>query len=135
MIDDEIADVLDNLQRFDDVLACMFVRSNANDILPRTVHFKPGVEKIWKVSTHAVEKIFRTIHAMDPLSVPKIEVELKDYYVLHFILPDKESMLISVIPRKTRGLGLIKIEMENTRRDILKLIGEPVIQPSKEVLA
>ena len=132
MIDEEIARFLDDLQRWDDVHACMLARSNAHDVLPKTEHFKPGVDTVWKNVTSSINKMFQCIHEMQPLDVTKTTIELDEYYVLHFWLPSKDNMLIAVVSGQTQGLGLIEIEMENIRRKIIKLIGPEEIQQSKE---
>ena len=64
MKDDPIAKVLDNLMKFDDILACMVGRRGMIDsVLPSdgTDSFKPEIMDVWDVIKRGMDNIFVTI--------------------------------------------------------------------------
>ena len=49
MQDDPIANVLDDLLKLDDILACMVARRNMISVMPSGDGFKPEVNQIWDI--------------------------------------------------------------------------------------
>ena len=49
---------------------------------------------------------------------------MQDYEALFYVFPDTENALVAIIPALANK-GLLEVEMENTRREILKIMEEP----------
>jgi hypothetical protein len=52
-----------------------------------------------------------------------MELRLQDYEVLFYVFPDTENALVAIVPALANK-GLLEVEMENARREILKIMGE-----------
>jgi hypothetical protein len=50
-----------------------------------------------------------------------MEFRLQDYEVLFYIFPDTENALVAIIPALANK-GLLDVELENSRREILKIM-------------
>ena len=53
----------------------------------------------------------------------EMEFRLQDYEVLFYVFPDTESALVAIVPALANK-GLLEVEMENARREILKVMNE-----------
>ena len=123
MIDDPIAKVLDDLLRLDDILACMVARQNMISVMPSdgTDSFKPEIHNIWDIIHRAMEDVFTVIREYSPAGLSEMEFRLQDYEALFYVFPDTENALVSIIPALANK-GLLEVEMENARREILKVM-------------
>ena len=52
-----------------------------------------------------------------------MEFRMQAYEALFYIFPDTENALVAIIPALANK-GLIAVEMENARREILKIMKE-----------
>ena len=132
MRDDPIAGVLDDLLKLDDILACMVARRNMISVMPSTDGFNPEVMQIWDIIKRAMDDVFGVIREYSQAGLGEIEFRLQDYEALFFVFPDTGNALVAIIPALANK-GLIEVEMENARRDILKIMEEP--DKEKEELA
>ena len=132
MRDDPIALVLDDLLKLDDILACMVARRNMISVMPSTDGFNPEVMQIWDIIKRAMDDVFGVIREYSQAGLGEIEFRLQDYEALFFVFPDTGNALVAIIPALANK-GLIEVEMENARRDILKIMEEP--DKEKEELA
>ena len=123
MRDDPIADVLDDLLKLDEILACMVARRNMISVMPSSDGFKPEVMGIWDIIKRATDDVFGVIRDYSQAGLGEMEFRLQDYEVLFYVFPDTENALVAIIPALANK-GLIEIEMENTRREILKIMEE-----------
>jgi hypothetical protein len=123
MRDDPIAMVLDNLLKLDDFLACMVARRNMISVMPSGDEFKPEINRIWDVIKRAMDEVFTVIGQYSGAGLSKMEFRLQDYEVLFYVFPDTESALVAIIPALANK-GLLEVEMENARREILKIMIE-----------
>ena len=123
MIDDPIAKVLDDLLRLDDILACMVARQNMISVMPSdgTDSFKPEIHNIWDIIHRAMEDVFTVIREYSQAGLSEMEFRLQDYEALFYVFPDTENALVSIIPALANK-GLLEVEMENARREILKVM-------------
>jgi len=121
--DDPIADVLDDLLKLDEILACMVARRNMISVMPSSDGFKPEVMGIWDIIKRATDDVFGVIRDYSQAGLGEMEFRLQDYEVLFYVFPDTENALVAIIPALANK-GLIEIEMENTRREILKIMEE-----------
>jgi hypothetical protein len=124
MKDDPIALVLDDLMRLDDILACMVARRNMISVMPSREEFKPEVNQIWDNIHRAMDDVFGVISAYSQIGLGEMEFRLQDYEVLFYVFPDTENALVAIVPALANK-GLLEVEMENARREILKAMKEP----------
>jgi hypothetical protein len=122
MSDEEVSKVLENLIELDDIHACMLARIDKMHIIPKHEHFETEVKQILDDSTRAVEGIFKMVKQYGSYNVPWFKIKLKNYYVLYYILPDKQNILTSIIPISTNNLESLNIKLENTCREIQKIL-------------
>jgi hypothetical protein len=122
---DPIAVVLDDLLKLDDILACMVARRNMITIMPSGEGFKPEVAGVWDIIHRAMDDVFGVIGAYAPTGLGEMEFRLQDYEVLFYVFPDTENALVAIVPALVNK-GLLEVELENARREILKIMKEPV---------
>ena len=122
MKDDPIAMVLDDLLKLDDILACMVARRNMISVMPSGEGFKPEVNKIWDVIKQAMDDVFSVIGQYSGAGLSEMEFRLQDNEVLFYVFPDTENALVAIVPALANK-GLLEVEMENARREILKIMG------------
>ncbi len=125
MRDDPIASVLDDLLRLDDILACMVARQNMISVMPSagTESFKSDVHQIWDILHRAMDDVFTVIREYSQTGLGEMEFRMQAYEALFYIFPDTENALVAIIPALANK-GLIEVEMENARREILKIMKE-----------
>jgi len=124
-MDDPIAKVLDDLLKLDDILACMVARQNMISVMPSdgTDSFKPEINQIWDILHRAMDDVFNVIRDYSQAGLSEMEFRVQDYEALFFVFPDTENALVSIIPALANK-GLLEVEMENARREILKLMDD-----------
>lgn len=125
MGNDPIANVLDDLLQLDDILACMVARQNMISVLPTegTEGFKPEIYETWDIIHRAMDDVFNVIREYSQTGLSEMDFRMQDYETLFFVFPDTENALVAVIPALANK-GLIEVEMENARREILKVMKE-----------
>ena len=123
MKDDPIALVLDDLLKLDDVLACMVARRNMISVMPTAESFKPEVNQIWDIIKRAMDDVFGVIREYSAAGLGEMEFRMQDYETLFYIFPDTENALVAIIPALANK-GLIEVELENARREILKIMNQ-----------
>ena len=126
MKDDPIAKVLDDLLKLDDILACMVARQNMISVMPSDDNdsFKPEVHGVWDIIHRAMDDVFSVIREYSQAGLTEMEFQMQDYEALFFVFPDTENALVAIVPALANK-GLIEVEMENARREILKIMEEP----------
>jgi len=121
MKDDPIARVLDDLLKLDDILACMVARRNMISVMPSGEGFKPEVNNIWDSIHRAMDDVFGVISAYSQIGLGEMEFRLQNHEVLFYVFPDTENALVAIVPALANK-GLLEVEMENARREILKIM-------------
>src|SRR4030043_931244 len=124
MRDDPIATVLDDLLRLDDILACVVARRNMISVMPSSQEFKPEVNQIWDVIKRAMDDVFTVIGEYSGAGLSEMEFRLQDHEVLFYVFPDTENALVAIVPTLANK-GLLEVELENARREILKIMENP----------
>jgi hypothetical protein len=119
--DDPILDVLNDLLNYEEILACMVARQNMISVMPDQSRFNPKVMEIWDIIKRAMDDVFAVIREYSQAGLGEIEFRLQDYGVLFYVFPDTENALVVIVPALSNK-GLIEIEMENARREILKIM-------------
>lgn len=121
---DPIAVVLGDLLKLDDILACMVARRNMITIMPSGEGFKPEVHGIWDIIHQAMDDVFGVIEAYGQTGLGEMEFRLQDYEVLFFVFPDTQNALVAIVPALANK-GLLEVELENARREILRIMNGP----------
>ncbi len=124
MRDDPIAQVLDDLMRLDDIYACIVARRNMISVMPSSEQFKPEVNQIWDVIKRAMDDVFTVIGEYSSAGLTEMEFRLQDNEVLFYVFPEMENALVAIVPALANK-GLLEVELENARRDILKIMDNP----------
>lgn len=132
MADDPIALVLEDLLKLDDILACMVARRNMISVMPSGDGFKPEVNQVWDIIKRAMDDVFGVIGQYSQTGLSEMEFRLQDYEVLFYVFPDTENALVAIVPALANK-GLLEVEMENARREILQLLKEEE-DPGQEVV-
>lgn len=123
MQDDPIALVLDDLLKLDDILGCMVARQNMISVMPDQSKFDPQAMELWDVIKRAMDDVFAVIREYSQAGLVEIEFRLQDYEVLFYIFPDTDNALVAIIPALANK-GLLEVEMENTRREIIDIMNK-----------
>lgn len=98
MRDDPIEQVLDDLMRLDDILACMVARRNMISVMPSSEGFKPEINEIWDVIKRAMDEVFTVIGQYSGAGLTEMEFRLQDNEVLFYVFPDTENALVAIVP-------------------------------------
>jgi hypothetical protein len=132
MKDDPIAIVLDDLLKLDDISACMVARQNMISVMPSDDNnsFKPEVNDVWDIIHRAMDDVFNVIREYSQVGLFEMEFRMREYEVLFYVFPDTENALVAIVPALANK-GLIEVEMENARREILMILNE---EEKKETL-
>ena len=131
MRDDPIAHVLDDLMRLDDIYACIVARRNMISVMPSSEGFKPEVNQIWDVIKRAMDDVFTVLGEYSGAGLSEMEFRLQDYEVLFYVFPDTENALVAIVPALANK-GLLEVEIENARREILKIMNNPTQKPNSQ---
>jgi hypothetical protein len=121
--DDPILEVLNDLLNYDEILACMVARQNMISVMPEQERFDHSVMQIWDIIKRAMDDVFAVIKEYSQAGLGEIEFRLQEYEVLFYVFPDTENALVTIVPALSNK-GLIEIELENARREILKIMEE-----------
>ena len=131
MKDDPISKILDELLKFDDIYACMVARHNMISVMPSNDEFKSDVNQIWDIIHRAMDDVFMVIREYSQAGLDEMEFQLQDYEALFYVFPDTENALVAIIPALANK-GLIEVELENARREIIKIMDNP---DEKEIIS
>lgn len=126
MQDDPILDVLNDLLKYDEILACMVARQNMISVMPEQERFDPAVMEIWDIIKRAMDDVFGVIREYSQAGLSEIEFRLQDYEALFFVFPDTENALVTILPALSNK-GLIEVELENARLKILSIMEQTEI--------
>jgi hypothetical protein len=102
----------------------MVARRNMISVMPSGEGFKPEVNQIWDIIHRAMDDVFGVVREYSQAGLGEMEFRLQDYEALFYIFPDTENALVTIIPALANK-GLIEVEMENARREILNIMEEP----------
>jgi len=125
LIKDPIAEVLDDLLKLDDILACMVARQNMISVMPSddTDSFKPEIYETWDIIKRAMDDVFSVIREYSAAGLAEMEFRMQNYEALFHVFPDTENALVAIMPALANK-GLIEVEMENARREILSIMNK-----------
>jgi len=121
--EDPILAVLNDLLNYDEILACMVARQNMISVMPDQEKFDQSIMGVWDIIKRAMDDVFVVIREYSQAGLSEIEFRLQDYEALFYVFPDTENALVAIVPALSNK-GLIEIELENARREILKIMEE-----------
>ncbi len=113
----------ENLIKLDDVHQCGVVRKNLEGIFPVSEGFTKEVLGIWDALKGTINELFDVISHYSEYGLDKVYFELGEWDVMFFILPGLDTALVAIVPALSNR-GLLEVEMENTRREIIKILDE-----------
>ncbi|RLF57738.1 MAG: hypothetical protein DRN27_07150 [Thermoplasmata archaeon] len=125
MGEDPIADILDDLLKLDDILACMVARQNMISVMPTagTEGFKQEIYETWDIIHSAMDDVFTVIREYSQAGLTEMEFNLQNYEALFYVFPDTENALVAIVPSLSNR-GLLAVEMENARREIISILNK-----------
>ena len=123
MDEDPILAVLNDLLNYDEILACMVARQNMISVMPEQERFDQSIMQVWDIIKRAMDDVFVVVREYSQAGLGEIEFRLQDYEALFYVFPDTENALVAIVPALSNK-GLIEIELENARREILKIMDE-----------
>lgn len=118
---ESIMEELQSLLRLDDVLACMLAKKGLEGLLPQGIKIK-NVE-LWQLLKETTDKTFDIIEKFFGYGLDRMVFELGDYTVIIAPLNPDFSLLV-VIP-SLANMGLLDVEIENTKRKIKSIMMQP----------
>jgi len=121
--EDPILEVLNDLLNYDEILACMVARQNMISVMPEQERFDQSIMQVWDVIKRAMDDVFVVVREYSQAGLSEIEFRLQDYEALFYVFPDTDNALVAIVPALSNK-GLIEIELENARREILKIMEE-----------
>lgn len=115
-----IVDVLTQLLLEKDVLAVMVSTKAGQNFSPSPDKFKVNQIGIWQMIAASISDAFSILWRFKNFGINKIYIELGDYEVFFFMIDDA-TLLVCIVPALANK-GLLEVELENTRREILKIM-------------
>jgi predicted regulator of Ras-like GTPase activity (Roadblock/LC7/MglB family) len=111
---EEIAQALEDLLRLEDVLACMLARKGLEGIVPSGMKIKNA--DLWQLIQRTTSQLFDLIERFFDYGIDRLNFELGENTII--LAPvSREFALIVIIP-SLANLGLLDVEIENTKRKI-----------------
>jgi hypothetical protein len=111
----------EDLLPLEDVLACMVARKGMEGIVPDFSKFKISDVGVWEVLQKTMDEFFDVIEAFSSYGLDKVYFEMGEHDVMFLILPETNVALVAILP-SLANRGLLEVELENARRNILKVL-------------
>jgi uncharacterized protein with GYD domain len=111
----------EDLMPLEDIHACMVAQKGLEGVVPLTEDFKQEIVSIWEILKDTMDDLFEVIKHYSEYGLNKVYFELGDYDVMFFILPSSDTALVAIVPALANR-GLLEVELENARREIIKII-------------
>lgn len=111
---EEIVQALNDLLQLEDVLACMVARKGLEGIVPGKMKIR-NID-LWQLIQKTTSQFFDIIEKFYDYGMDRLYFELGDNTII--LAPvSREFALIVIIP-SLANLGLLDVEIENTKRKI-----------------
>ena len=110
--------VLNDLLQLDDVLACMLARKDLGGVVPDQLKLKDT--SFWNVVKESTNQVFPIIEKFYLYKVERINLELGEYMIIFAPVNQTYSLLV-IIP-SLANMGLIDVEIENTKRKVKTIL-------------
>ncbi|MFH1228815.1 MAG: hypothetical protein V1678_00125 [Candidatus Aenigmatarchaeota archaeon] len=118
MDEKEVKKVLDDLQRLEDVQACEYAERGVNAIMPNIKLRLKDID-LWNLISETTDKFFEIATNFYEYGVNKIYFEIGDYDVILTLIEPTIGLLVIIPTLANRGL--LEVEIENARRQIVEL--------------
>lgn len=118
---DEVNKVLNDLLRLEDVLACMLSRKGLEGVIPPGITIKNA--DFWMLLRKTTDKVFELIDKFYDHKLDRLYFEMGKYTVIVATI-SRNIALIVVIP-SLANMGLLDVEIENSKRKIIKIMTAP----------
>lgn len=112
---------LQNLLKLEDVLACMLAKKGLGGVVP--VNQKIKNVGLFKLILDTTNDLFDTIGKFYDYKLDRLNMELSENTII--IAPVSREMGLIVMIPSLANLGLLDIEIENTRRKIVTILSTP----------
>lgn len=112
---EEILKELEDLLKMEDVLACMVAKKGLEGIVPKNSKIKDV--NLWRLLKETTDSVFDLIDKFYPYGLDRLYFELGEYTIIIATI-SRSFGLIVVIP-SLANMGLLDVEIENTKRKIL----------------
>jgi predicted regulator of Ras-like GTPase activity (Roadblock/LC7/MglB family) len=112
---------LQNLLQLEDVLACMLAKKGLGGVVPNNQKIKDS--NLFKLILDTTNDLFDTIGKFYDYKLDRLNMDLADYTII--LAPVSREMGLIVMIPSLANLGLLDIEIENTRRKILTILSSP----------
>lgn len=109
---------LEALLKLDDVLACMLAKKGLEGIAPSKMRVQ-NVD-LWRLLKEATNELFDLIDRFYDYKMDRLYFELGEYTVI--IAPISRSFGLLVIIPSLANMGLLDVEIENTKRKINEVL-------------
>lgn len=110
--------VLNDLLQLDDVLACMLARKDLGGVVPDMMKLKDT--SFWNIVKESTAQVFPIIEKFFVYKVERINLELGEYMIIFAPITQTYSLMV-IIP-SLANMGLIDVEIENTKRKIKTIL-------------
>lgn len=119
---EEILKNLDDLLRLEDVLACMVARKGLEGIIPAGTKLR-NVD-FWVLLRKTTDPVFDLIDKFyESYKLERLYLEMNQYTVIVATISQNISLIV-VIP-SLANMGLLDVEIENTKRKIVEILKRP----------
>lgn len=116
---EEILKNLDDLLRLEDVLACMIARKGLEGIIPAGNKLK-NID-FWVLLRKTTDPVFDLIGKFyESYKLERIYLEMNQYTVI--VATINESISLVVVIPSLANMGLLDVEIENTKRKIVEIL-------------
>lgn len=109
---------LNDLLRLEDVLACMLATKGLQGIVPQNI--KVTDVNLWKLLHNTTDEFFDIINKFYDYGMERLYFELGQYTII--IAPISQTFGLVVIIPSLANMGLLDVEIENTKRKIKKIV-------------
>ena len=115
---EEVLAVLNDLLRLDDVLACMLAKQGLGGVVPDAMKVKDV--NLWNLVKNTTNDIFPIISKFFLYKIDRLYFELGEYTII--FAPVSQTFSLLVIIPSLSNMGLIDVEVENTKRKIKTIL-------------
>jgi len=118
MANEDVMQLLQDLLRMEDVLACMLARKGLEGIIPENIKVKDI--DLWNLIRKTTDQVFDLVGEFYDYGLSRLYFELGDYTII--MAPIASDFSLVVIIPSLANMGLLDVEIENTKRKIKAMV-------------
>lgn len=111
---------LQSLLKLDDVLACMLAKKGLGGVVPKNQKIKDV--NLFKLVLDTTNNLFDMLNRLYDYGTDRLNVELKEYTIV--VAPISQEFGLVVVAPSLANIGLLDVEIENTRMAIRKIFSK-----------